>query len=83
MSGAGRPADGVVDAAGLSLAIAATRWHAEITDSLVRRACAAARACGVDEPLVVRVAGAVELPVVAAELAGGHDGHVSGLAEAR
>ncbi len=27
-----------VDAAGLSLAIAATRWHAEITDSLVRRA---------------------------------------------
>ena len=72
MSGAGRPADGVVDAAGLSLAIAATRWHAEITDSLVRRACAAARACGV-EPLVVRVAGAVELPVVAAELAAGHD----------
>src|SRR5207245_5448544 len=73
MSGAGRPADGVVDAAGLTLAIAATRWHAEITDSLVRRACAAARACGVGEPLVVRVAGAVELPVVAAELADGHD----------
>ena len=58
-----------MDAAGLSLAIAATRWHAEITDSLVRRACAAAQACGVGEPLVVRVAGAVELPVVAAELA--------------
>ena len=73
MSGAGRPEDGVVDAAGLSLAIAATRWHAEITDSLVRRACAAARACGVGDPLVVRVAGAVELPVVAAELAAGHD----------
>ena len=44
MSGAGRPTDGVVDAAGLSLAIAATRWHAEITDSLVRRARAAAPA---------------------------------------
>jgi 6,7-dimethyl-8-ribityllumazine synthase len=73
MSGAGRPEGGAVDAAGLSLAIAATRWHAEITDSLVRRACAAARACGVAEPLVVRVAGAVELPVVAAELAAGHD----------
>jgi 6,7-dimethyl-8-ribityllumazine synthase len=73
MSGAGRPADGVVDAAGLSLAIAATRWHAEITDSLVGRACAAARACGVGEPLVVRVAGAVELPVVAAELAARYD----------
>jgi len=73
VSGAGRPEGGTVDAAGLSLAIAATRWHAEITDSLVRRACAAARACGADDPLVVRVAGAMELPVVAAELARGHD----------
>ena len=73
MSGAGRPGDTAVDAAGLSLAIAATRWHAEITDSLVRRACVAAQACGVRNPLVVRVAGAVELPVVAAELAARHD----------
>ena len=73
MSGDGRPAGGTVDAAGLSLAIAATRWHAEITDSLVRRARAAAQACGVGEPLVVRVAGAVELPVVAAELAAAYD----------
>jgi 6,7-dimethyl-8-ribityllumazine synthase len=62
-----------VDAAGLSLAIAATRWHAEITDSLVERALAAAKACGVDDPLVVRVPGAVELAVVAAELAAHHD----------
>jgi len=62
-----------VNAAGLSLAIVATRWHAEITDNLVRRARAAAQACGVRNPLVVRVAGAVELPVVAAELAAGHD----------
>jgi len=45
VSGSGRPEEGAVDAAGVSLAIAATRWHAEITDSLVRRACAAARAC--------------------------------------
>ena len=73
MSGAGRPDGQVVDAAGLSLAIAATRWHAEITDQLVDRAIAAARACGVPEPLVVRVPGAVELPVVAAELARRHD----------
>jgi 6,7-dimethyl-8-ribityllumazine synthase len=63
----------VVDAAGLSLAIAATRWHAEITDQLVVRAIAAARACGVPEPLVVRVPGAVELPVVAAAMARRHD----------
>jgi 6,7-dimethyl-8-ribityllumazine synthase len=73
VSRAGRPDGQVVDAAGLSLAIAATRWHAEISDQLVERAIAAARACGVPEPLVVRVPGAVELPVVAAELARHHD----------
>ena len=73
MSGQGRPELATVDAAGLSLAIAATRWHAEITDSLVDRATAAAKACGVTEPLVVRVAGAVELPVVAQELAKRYD----------
>jgi 6,7-dimethyl-8-ribityllumazine synthase len=73
VSGAGRPGSQVVDATGLSLAIAATRWHAEITDRLVARAIAAARACKVPEPVVVRVPGAVELPVVAAELARRHD----------
>jgi len=73
VSGAGRPAAEPVDAAGLTLAIAATRWHAEITDSLVERAVAAAKACGIDDPVVVRVPGAVELAVVAAELAGRHD----------
>ena len=62
-----------MDAAGLSVAIAATRWHADITDTLTGRAVAAARACGIGQPLVVRVAGAVELPVVAAELATRHD----------
>jgi 6,7-dimethyl-8-ribityllumazine synthase len=73
MSGAGRPDGQVVDASGLTVAIAATRWHAEITDQLVDRAVAAARACGVFDPRVVRVPGAVELPVVAAELARDHD----------
>jgi 6,7-dimethyl-8-ribityllumazine synthase len=73
MSGTGRPGAAPVDAAGLTLAIAAARWHAEVTDSLVERGVAAAKACGVDEPVVVRVAGAVELPVVAAELAARFD----------
>ncbi len=73
MSGAGRPPGAVLDAAGLTLAIAATRWHAGITDQLVERAVAAAQACGVPGPRVVRVPGAVELPVVAAELARQHD----------
>ena len=69
MSGQGRPQLTTVDATGLTLAIAATRWHADITDSLVERAAAAARACGVADVRVVRVAGAVELPVVAQTLA--------------
>ena len=49
MSGQGRPELAVVDAADLALAIAGTRWHAEITDSLVDRATAAAKACGVTD----------------------------------
>jgi len=73
MSGEGRPPLPVVDAANLALAIAGTRWHAEVTDSLVERAAAAAKECGVEELLVVRVAGAVELPVVAQELARRYD----------
>jgi 6,7-dimethyl-8-ribityllumazine synthase len=73
MSGQGRPQLESVDAAGLTLAIAATRWHAEITDALLERARDAAKACGVTDLAVVRVAGAVELPVVAQELARYHD----------
>ena len=73
MSGAGRPGAAAVDASGLSLAIVATRWHEEITDSLVSRGVAAAAACGIPDPLVVRVPGAIELSVVAAELARHHD----------
>ena len=73
MSGEGRPTAQPVDASGLRIAIAATKWHPEITDQLLARAVAAARACGAGDPLVVRVPGAVELPVVAAELARRHD----------
>jgi 6,7-dimethyl-8-ribityllumazine synthase len=73
VSGNGRPEGRTVEAAGLTLAIAATRWHPEVTDCLVDRAVAAAGACGIAAPLVVRVPGAVELPVVAAALAKRHD----------
>jgi 6,7-dimethyl-8-ribityllumazine synthase len=73
VSGTGRPAGGLVEAGGLMLAIAATRWNADITDMLLGRAMAAAGACGVSNPLVIRVTGAVELPVVAAALAERHD----------
>jgi 6,7-dimethyl-8-ribityllumazine synthase len=73
MSGQGRPKLATVEANDLAVAIAATRWHAEITDSLVDRAAAAAEACGVTDVLVVRVSGAIELPVVAQELAKHYD----------
>ena len=77
MSGSGAPVAEPVDAAGLSLGIVATTWHAEITDSLLERALAAARASGIDEPTVVRVPGAVELSVVAQALCERHDAVVA------
>ncbi len=73
MSGKGAPAGGPVEARGLSLAIVATRWHEEITGALLESAVRTARECGVEEPTVVRVSGAVELPVVAQALAATHD----------
>jgi 6,7-dimethyl-8-ribityllumazine synthase len=69
MSGAGAPELAIVDAAGLRLGIVATRWHTEITESLLDRALVAAKECGVTDVATVRVAGAVELPVVAQALA--------------
>jgi 6,7-dimethyl-8-ribityllumazine synthase len=62
-----------VDGKGLSLAIVATRWHDTITQALLDSAVRTAAECGVTEPTVVRVAGAVELPVVAQALASTHD----------
>ena len=77
MSGSGAPAVEAVDAAGLTLGIVATTWHAEITDQLLERAVEAARASGVLTPTVVRAPGAVELPVVAQALAERHDAVVA------
>jgi 6,7-dimethyl-8-ribityllumazine synthase len=69
MAGFGTPDLSTVDAGGLALGVVVTRWHAEITDQLLDRALAAAKACGVDEVTVARVAGSVELPVLAQALA--------------
>ena len=77
MSGAGAPRQEPIDAAGLTLGIVAARWHADISDSLLARALACAEASGVAEPTVVRVPGAIELPVVAQALAGTHDAVVA------
>jgi 6,7-dimethyl-8-ribityllumazine synthase len=77
VSGQGAPEAVPVDAAGLTLGVVATTWHADITGALLDRAVAAAAACGVPEPTVVRVPGAVELPVVAQALAERHDAVVA------
>lgn len=78
MSREGRPEPAVPDYAdGVRLGIAATRWHEEITASLLDRAIAAAARAGITEPTVVRVPGAVELPVVCQELARHHDAVVA------
>ena len=77
MTGAGAPDLETVDARGLTLGIVATRWHAAVTDQLLYRAQAAAKACGVTQVRVVRVAGAVELPVVTQALARRHDAVVA------
>ncbi len=69
MAGHGAPDLSTVDASGLTLGIVAARWHAELTDQLMARALAAAAACGVSDVISVRVAGSVELPVVAQALA--------------
>ena len=61
MSGEGRPAPTVPDAAGLRLGIAATMWHADIVDVLLDRALAVAGKAGIERPTVVRVPGTVEL----------------------
>jgi 6,7-dimethyl-8-ribityllumazine synthase len=73
VSGKGAPGARPVDARSLSLAIVATRWHDELTTALLDSAIRTAAECGIDEPTVVRVPGAVELPVVAQALAATHD----------
>jgi 6,7-dimethyl-8-ribityllumazine synthase len=69
MAGFGEPDESTVDAAGLTLGIVATRWHEELTTQMLDRAVEAATACGVDAVVTARVAGSVELPVVAQALA--------------
>ncbi|GAB2674067.1 6,7-dimethyl-8-ribityllumazine synthase [Gordonia jinhuaensis] len=78
MSGAGEPTIDLGDAAGsLRVAVVASQWHEVICTALLDGALRAARAAGVGEPTVVRVAGAVELPVIAQALARTHDAVVA------
>lgn len=73
MSGTGRPDEQQVDASGLSVGIVVTRWNEPIVGPLLANALDVVKASGAAEPVVVKVAGAVEIPVVAQELARKHD----------
>ncbi|MEM6107951.1 6,7-dimethyl-8-ribityllumazine synthase [Mycobacterium sp. 050272] len=77
MSGGGEPEVKALDASDLRLGIVASSWHGPICDALLAGARKVAADSGVVNPTVVRVHGAVELPVVAQELARNHDAVVA------
>ena len=76
MSTTGRPALEIPQTPGLRLGVAVTRWNSAITDLLLERALWAAGEAGA-EVTVVRVPGAIELPVVCQALAAGHEAVVA------
>jgi 6,7-dimethyl-8-ribityllumazine synthase len=75
--GAGVPDLPTIDGTGLRLGIVASTWHSQICDALLEGALKVATAAGVTEPTVVRVLGAIEIPVVAQALAAQHDAVVA------
>jgi 6,7-dimethyl-8-ribityllumazine synthase len=75
--GAGVPDLPRVDASGVSLAIVASTWHEQICNALLDGSLRVAKDSGVSEPTVVRVLGAIEIPVVAQALAKDHDAVVA------
>lgn len=77
MSGAGIPDIALDGTADLRLAIVASRWHDTVCEALLAGAVRTAESAGVRHVTVERVAGAVELPVVAQELTKNHDAVVA------
>ncbi|MCV7076434.1 6,7-dimethyl-8-ribityllumazine synthase [Mycobacterium szulgai] len=75
--GAGVPEMPVLDAADVQLAIVASTWHTEVCDALLAGALKVAADSGIPSPTVVRVLGAIEIPVVVQELARSHDAVVA------
>ncbi len=69
MSGAGAPLTRPVDCSDLRVAVVAASWHETVMDGLLAGAARALKDYQVAEPLVVRVPGSFELPVVASALA--------------
>jgi 6,7-dimethyl-8-ribityllumazine synthase len=70
MSGDGSPQDRPFDCHDLRVAVVAASWHEKVMEGLLEGALEALRRHQVESPVVVRVPGSFELPVVAAALAG-------------
>ena len=69
MSGEGSPDDTPIDCHDLRVAVVAASWHEQVMDGLLAGAQRALDAYLVEAPVVVRVPGSFELPVVASALA--------------
>lgn len=78
MSTTGRPGETPLSVpADLRVGIVAARWNSDVVDVLVAHATEAVAESGGAAPTVVRVAGAMEIPVVAQALAETHDAVVA------
>lgn len=77
MSGEGEPVLQLSGAQDLRIAIVAGQWHEKVSTALVDGALRKAEEVGLGDVTVVRVAGAIELPVVAQQLARTHDAVVA------
>ncbi|MBC2644067.1 MULTISPECIES: 6,7-dimethyl-8-ribityllumazine synthase [unclassified Rhodococcus (in: high G+C Gram-positive bacteria)] len=77
MSGEGLPDLQLGEAGDLRLAIVAGSWHPKISEALIAGAQRVADEADVKNVTLVRVAGAIELPVVAQALARTHDAVVA------
>jgi 6,7-dimethyl-8-ribityllumazine synthase len=75
--GAGVPDLPHIEASDVSLAIVASTWHEQICNALLDGALRVAKDSGIAAPTVVRVLGAIEIPVVAQALAERHDAVVA------
>jgi 6,7-dimethyl-8-ribityllumazine synthase len=75
--GAGIPDMPDIDASDVKLAIVASTWHAVICDALLDGALREATRAKAAAPTITRVLGAIEIPVVAQELARTHDAVVA------
>ncbi len=78
MSGEGAPTIRPESVDGLRVAVVAASWHDQVMAGLLDGAQRSVKEAGCPEPLVVRVPGSFELPVVAARLArSGYDAVVA------